>query len=248
VFHVSVRSDFQLLTSYWLRYPKPKRLVESDMKLDRIASVIDLPMINLRQFRSGDLDALYAVSLATGHQGGDASHLYADAKLIGHIYSAPYAVLDPDLVLVAVDDDDEVAGFAAGAIDTSLWEDVLERNWWPALRRQYPDPEPSSSAHWTADERRASMIHHPERAPRDVVEAYPAHLHLNLSPRVQGQGVGSLLLRAWLDLASKRGAGAVHVAVNRANLRALRFWSQNSFMELMPEGCAGGRTVWMGRS
>ena len=33
--------------------------------------VTDLPMIKLRQFRSGDLNTLYAISLATGHQGAD---------------------------------------------------------------------------------------------------------------------------------------------------------------------------------
>jgi hypothetical protein len=148
------------------------------------------PMIRLREFRSGDLDALYAISLATGHEGGDASHLYKDAELMGHIYSAPYALLEPGLVLVAVDGDgdgDEVAGFAAGAVDTSQWEDVLEQDWWPALRRRYPDPDAASLASWTADQRRAAAIHHPERAPRDVVNAYPAHLHLNLLPSVQGQ-------------------------------------------------------------
>jgi GNAT superfamily N-acetyltransferase len=204
-------------------------------------------VIKLRQFRSGDLNALYAISLATGHEGGDASHLYEDAKLMGHIYSAPYALLEPTLVLVVVDGD-EVVGFAAGTIDTLRWEDVLERNWWPALRRQYPDPEEASFASWTADQRRASAIHHPERAPRDVVDAYPAHLHLNLLPGAQGQGVGLMLLKAWLELASKRGAAGVHVGVNRANLRALRFWSQNNFKDLNPERRAGGRTVWMGRS
>ena len=49
--------------------------------------LIEPPMIKLRQFRSGDLDALYAISLATGHEGGDASHLYKDAALMGNIYS-----------------------------------------------------------------------------------------------------------------------------------------------------------------
>ena len=204
-------------------------------------------MIKLRQFQSGDLNALYAISLATGHEGGDASHLYEDARLMGHIYSAPYALLEPGLVLVVVDGD-EVAGFAAGATDTLLWEDVLERNWWPALRRLYPDPEQASFASWTADQRRASAIHHPERAPRDVVDAYPAHLHLNLLPGMQGKGVGPMLLNAWLDLASRRGAASVHVGVNRANPRAIRFWSRNGFTDLNPEGRAGGRTVWMGRS
>ncbi len=54
-----------------------------------------------------------------------------------------------------------------------------------------------------------------------------------------------MLLKAWLELASKRGAT---VGVNRANPKALRFWSQNSFKDLNPTGRAGGRTVWMGRS
>jgi hypothetical protein len=40
-------------------------------KADRTRDVTDLPMIQLRQFRSGGLDALYAISLATGHEGGD---------------------------------------------------------------------------------------------------------------------------------------------------------------------------------
>ena len=51
----------------------------------------------IRPFQSDDLDALYRISLATGLAGGDASHLYEDAKLMGHIYAAPYAVLEPQL-------------------------------------------------------------------------------------------------------------------------------------------------------
>ena len=57
-------------------------------------------MLNIRKFRSGDLDALYRISLATGFVGDDASHLYADPRLIGHIYAAPYALLEPQLALV----------------------------------------------------------------------------------------------------------------------------------------------------
>ncbi len=166
---------------------------------------------------------------------------------MGHVYSAPYALLAPDLVLVVVEGE-EVVGFAAGATDTVLWEDVLEKNWWPALRRHYADPDAASFARWTADQRRASAIHHPERAPRDVVAVYPAHLHLNLLPAAHGKGVGPMLLKAWLERASQRGATAVHVGVNRANRRALRFWGRNGFTTLDPQGRAGGRTVWMGRS
>jgi len=145
------------------------------------------PLVSLRQFRSEDLSALYAISLATGHLGGDASHLYSDPNLMGHIYSAPYALLNPTLVLVAVDGDG-VAGFVLGALDTAAWEVMLERNWWPALRAQYPDPGDTSDATWTTDQRRAFMIHHPERGPPAVTNAYPegarAWSWINASGRV----------------------------------------------------------------
>jgi hypothetical protein len=60
-------------------------------------------VLQIRPFRPGDLAALYAISLATGHEGGDASHLYEDGSLIGHIYSAPYAILEPRLALIIED-------------------------------------------------------------------------------------------------------------------------------------------------
>jgi hypothetical protein len=83
-------------------------------------------MIIARPFAPADLEACYAVSLATGCEGGDASHLYRDPKMMGHIYIAPYAVLDPALAL-AVEDSLGVSGFAVGAADTVAWEARLER-------------------------------------------------------------------------------------------------------------------------
>jgi ribosomal protein S18 acetylase RimI-like enzyme len=200
----------------------------------------------IRPFEAGDLDSLLAISLATGLAGGDASHLYDDPRMMGQIYSAPYALLDPGLALV-IEDGQGVAGFVVGTVDTTSWERKLERAWWPSLRRQYADPTDIPVASWTADQRRAFMIHHPTETPPAVTGKYPAHLHLNLLARLQGRGVGAKLFDAWLALAKKRGARAMHVVVNRANARAIRFWTRQGFRELSLEGLPEGRTVWMGR-
>jgi ribosomal protein S18 acetylase RimI-like enzyme len=90
------------------------------------------------------------------------------------------------------------------------------------------------------------MIHHPELSPADVVRGYPAHLHLNLLPRLQRRGVGLMLLEAWLELASERGAEAVHVGVNSANTGAVRFWTRHGFRTLVTAADTP-RTIWMGR-
>ena len=203
-------------------------------------------MVTLRPFEPADLDALYAVALATGHAGGDASHLHRDPKLVGHIYAAPYALLAPDLAIVAADEQG-VVGYVVGALDTVAWEESLERLWWPNLRREYGDPSDARHETWTPDQRRAYMIHHPGRTPAALVEAWPAHIHLNLLPRAQRRGVGSSLLEAWLDRAAARGVTAAHVGVNQTNTGGLRFWDARGFRTLTLEGLAPGRTVWMAR-
>ena len=204
-------------------------------------------MLAIRAFRSADLDALYAVSLATGHEGGDASHLYSDHKLISHIYSAPYALLEPRLALV-VEDDEGIAGFAVGTPDTATWQERLEAEWWPKLRRQYADPGATPATEWSADQRRAYAIHRPRRTPQQIVELYPAHLHLNLLKRTQGSGAGTMLFSEWMARASREGVGATHVGVNNANARAVQFWSRRGFDRLNLEDGGSDRTIWMGRS
>ena len=74
-------------------------------------------MLSPRPAVPSDLDAFYAISLATGDVGSDASHLYIDGRLLGHIYSAPYLRLAPDLAVV-VEDEEGVAGYAVGVSDT----------------------------------------------------------------------------------------------------------------------------------
>jgi len=201
-------------------------------------------MAGVRLFQPEDLDALYEISLATGLAGGDAAHLYEDKKLIGHIYSAPYALLDPALAMVAVDGEG-VGGFVVGTHDTKAWEDRLDREWWPVLLASYDEPVGAGPSAISPDQQRIYRIFHPERTPVQVAESYPAHLHMNLLPRLRSQGVGSRLLGNWLEAARNRSVEAVHVAVNRVNTRGIRFWSKHSFVEI-PTGEPAGRKVWMG--
>jgi GNAT superfamily N-acetyltransferase len=200
-------------------------------------------VFEVRPFKPGDLDACYAISLATGFEGRDAAHLYRDPEMMGHIYVAPYVRLEPALAFV-IEDADGVAGFAVGAVDTIAWEDRLGREWWPALRERYADPAGVPPENRTPDQRRAFMIHHPVQTPRAVTGKYPAHLHVNLLPRVQRRGLGAKLLELWLATA---GNPSTHVGVNRANRGAVAFWTAHRFHELGLADRPTGRTFWMGR-
>ncbi len=204
-------------------------------------------MITLRPVEDRDIESLYAISLATGASGEDAASLYEDGRMMGHIYSAPYAALSPSTCFVA-DNGREVVGFAVGAIDTCSFEEQLEDEWWPELRAIYADPHDLPRSIWNADQKRCFMIHHPQRTPAEITKEYPSHLHINLLPQAQGIGIGSSLLKSWLHKAHALGAIGAHVGVNAQNERALRFWTAHGFQKLdhliEPRST---RTVWFGR-
>lgn len=204
-------------------------------------------MIKLRAAEQDDLDRFYAISLATGHLGADASHLYDAPKMMGHIYAAPYLKFVPDLCFVAVDDLG-VAGYVVGAGDTRSFERLLEDHWWPALRAVYAEPNQDLSADWSADQRRSFMFHHPEQAPLELAKSHPAHLHMNLLPRIQGQGVGPKLLKLWFGKARELGTTAVRVGANTQNQGAIRFWKNQGFKTLDgADALSPSRHIWLGR-
>ncbi|MDN3718454.1 FAD-dependent oxidoreductase [Roseibium salinum] len=68
--------------------------------------------VHLRPASLLDLEALYAICLRTGDAGKDASGLYSDPRLMGHIYAAPYVALDGLICLVAED---------AGGVLQDMW-------------------------------------------------------------------------------------------------------------------------------
>jgi ribosomal protein S18 acetylase RimI-like enzyme len=187
-----------------------------------------LPSV-IRAAAPGDLADLYRIALETGNAGQDARALYRDGDLVGHLYAAPYAVLEPDFALVA-EDAQGVGGYIVGALDTVAFEARLEAEWWPKLRPLYPDPR-GDPAIWSLDQLRAWQIHHPRPPPARITDPYPSHLHINLLPRLQGQGLGRALIDAWLARVAAAGSRGVHLGVSPANHRALNFYRTYGFEE-----------------
>ncbi|HEY1559643.1 MAG TPA: GNAT family N-acetyltransferase [Caulobacteraceae bacterium] len=209
------------------------------------ASEISAVDFEIRSCREADTADLYRICLATGESGEDASALYEDPDIIGHIYAGPYPRFSPDSCFVA-EDAQGVAGYILGALDTRHFEATLEAEWWPSLRARYPDPPRASRAVWTRDEWRAWQINHPFSAPDCLAGPYPSHLHIDLLPRLQGRGVGRLMIDHWLDRIRAQGSRGAHLGVGRANARALRFYRAYGWREIEGDGSDRKRTAWFG--
>jgi ribosomal protein S18 acetylase RimI-like enzyme len=174
-----------------------------------------------------DLPGVYRVCLETGDSGADATALYRNPDLLGHVYVGPYLVGAPDHAFVAADAAG-VAGYTFAAADTRAFEAWQEAHWWPPLREQYPLTDGDS-----ADDEVIRLIHTPETAPDDLVAEYPAHLHIDLLPRLQGRGFGRGLIERLLESLRERGVRAVHLGVAEDNENATRFYHHLGFADLV---------------
>ena len=195
-------------------------------------------MAVVRPYRPSDLPALYDICLRTADNGADGSRLYADPRIVGEIFAAPYAALEPGHAFVA-EDAEGVAGYVLGAPDTRAFEARLEAEWWPVLRQRYADTAHVPSWQRTREQWDAYYIHHPPPNPQAVVDAAPAHLHIDLLPRLQGQGVGKQLMDAFLATVGDRA----HLGCQAVNTRAQRFYEVYGFRRL--EGVGPKSVVWM---
>lgn len=191
-------------------------------------------MVRFRPPTGADLPALYRICLLTGRAGDDASADHDDPDLLGHLWVGPQAVADPALCEV-VEDDAGLAGYLVGVGSTSGFEAWCEQEWWPALRERYP----LGQARRASDEALVQSIHRPDVTPAGIAEAFPAHLHINLLPRAQGQGIGRMLIERLIDRLERRGIGGVHLGVDADNARAIAFYRHLGFSDVSVEDDGG---------
>jgi ribosomal protein S18 acetylase RimI-like enzyme len=191
---------------------------------------------SIRPYRDSDLDELYRICLQTGDGGEDATSRFADPQILGHVFAAPYGLFEPSLAFVA-EDEAGVGGYIVGALDSRAFEQRLEADWWPALRDRYPAPPPELPPdQWTPDQRAADLIHVPPTVPAELAQDYPSHLHINLVPRLQGQGLGRALMNTLTRALRERGSVGVHFFVRPANQRAIGFYRHLGFSVISAEG------------
>jgi ribosomal protein S18 acetylase RimI-like enzyme len=176
-----------------------------------------------------DLPGVYGVCLATGDSGRDATKLYRNPDLLGHVFAGPYVVGQPETSFV-VADAQGVAGYVLAAEDTRAFESWAESHWWPLLRRQYPQAGGN-----TPDDQMIRLIHAPPTSSDHIVAEYPAHMHIDLLERVRGRGLGRVLVERLLRTLRDRGSPAVHLGVAADNPNAIAFYRHLGFVVLERE-------------
>ena len=179
---------------------------------------------NIRPYHPSDLVRLYRICLQTGKSGADASDLFDDPDLLGHIYAGPYAVLEPDLCFVLTHFG-MPCGYILGTRDSAKFYARCETDWLPMIRERYPLPEPDDNSM----QARIIRLVHEQPKPNDDFTSYPAHLHIDLLPEAQGKGLGRKLMQTFIDKLVELQVPAVHLQVGKTNTGAIKFYERVGF-------------------
>src|SRR3990170_1920652 len=183
-------------------------------------------MVRIEPAGLHDLPGAYRACLLTGHVGQDATSLYGDPDLLGHVYVGPYLAAGTGTQLVVMDEGG-VAGYLLSTDDTLVFEAWAEEAWWPPLRQRYPLVDDGSR-----DAELVGLIHAPASTPPELARAFPAHLHIDLLERVRGRGLGRALIERLLTDLRGRGVTGVHMGVDPSNTEAIGFYVHLGFREV----------------
>jgi ribosomal protein S18 acetylase RimI-like enzyme len=188
----------------------------------------------IRQAHGADVPYLYEICLKTGNSGKDASDFFHDPLLIGQYYAVPYFFHDPGLCFVV--EDRVPQGYVIAAEDTLAFLQWLMAEWLPPLRRRYADPYPPEKIRSSFEQQTRDRLYKP-LIPDPVppwLSSHPAHLHIDILPAYQRQGLGAKLIAALFEALESRGCPGVHLVVGRKNADAIAFY-QKQGLEMIYE-------------
>lgn len=205
------------------------------------------PTLRIRRARPDDQRAFYEICLKTSDNGADGSHLHEDPDALGNIYVGPYLKLEPDFAL-ALEDDKGVCGYCLGTPDSIRFYQRFVTDWLPAIQAPLTQPA-GDPARWTLTQQLHNLLLHPVPLTHfpPAFEPWPAHLHIDLLPRAQGQGWGRRMLEQQMSAVCAAGATGVHLCVAPGNTRAQAFYRKLGFTDLPAGPDTPPDSVFLGR-
>jgi len=183
--------------------------------------------MDVRSYEPRDLEDLVGVCVGTADHGGDATGQLDDDRLWAEIYLLPYLERHPDLATVVDDGRGRAVGYVIGTDDTEAFDAWFARTWWPARRAAY-----SGSANPRQRELVATSDARTDARTAAPWSAYPAHLHIDLLPAAQGQGLGRILIARLADALARDGVTGLHAVTSADNAGAVAFYPRLGFVEL----------------
>jgi ribosomal protein S18 acetylase RimI-like enzyme len=194
--------------------------------------------ILIRRAVLSDLPYVYEICLKTGDGGKDASDLYFDQYLLGHYFAAPYLIF-PAGICFAAEYQCRPQGYIIAAPDTAAFNQWMEEQWLPPLRKRYRQPFPPELIRSEKEGQFIGLLHKChfpiDTAALPWLAGYPAHLHIDLLPSLQGKGMGRALMDTLFAELERQKVLGLHLGVGSSNKSAIAFYQKLGFSVLQEQ-------------
>ena len=174
-------------------------------------------MSEIRTMRTTDKEAVQHVCLNASSAKPPVpvpQKLWDDAVL--QIFCNYYVDKESENSFVAVDENDVPFGYIVCAKDFDEWKEVFEKDY----VKHSLNPLVKGMAGGTIESLAAFK------------DDYPAHLHIDILPGHQGEGIGTKLMNALTDHLKEMGVKGVMLGVASDNTGAIRFYERLGFVRL----------------
>ncbi len=178
----------------------------------------------IRPATPADEQQIARICLLTGADGGDAAGRFSDDTALADVFALPY-LHGPSCFAWVVDIAGTARGYVVAAADTHAFQEWFSNEWWP-------EREPMHAVKTEDDAWLMPSASDPTRCLSDAVADYPAHLHIDLLPELQGAGWGRRLIDTLIAQLAEQGIEGVHLVVPRANEPAQAFYPKVGFVRI----------------
>ncbi len=149
-------------------------------------------------------------------------------EIAGLHWAIPYLRYELEHCFVAVNEDNEPVGYILSSPDTNCFRKQFRHRMKKEIVRAFRKKRKEFSIGLYFREYFEST-RYVDTLPRALEKEYPAHLHINILPGFQGQGLGVMLMDVLKKHLIEIGCPGIHLGVGRENTGAIRFYEKTGF-------------------
>lgn len=172
--------------------------------------------MQIRKMEVRDIPAVAHICLATANESLRKTETARENTLL--LYNRYYTRESMDDCFVAVNEADEAVGYILCAPDYKAYCDGFRKNECRKIRK--------------LGFLRGLRAYFEPHMQKKYAEKYPAHLHIDLLPEAQGQGMGTALMNTLKAHLRAKNVQGVFLCVGKDNKKALRFYKKQGFQAL----------------
>lgn len=173
--------------------------------------------MTIRPYRKKDFRFVQDICMATSKYADDDTPINRAVML--SMYCDYYLDHQPDYCFVAVDDNDEPVGYVLCVVDLDEYQDCMQELYLPLVHKV------SGSDYFR-------FVAETKVCDRYVRQGYTAHLHLNILPEYQRQGLGTQLVAALEEKLKGMYVEGIYLVTGQKNKPAREFCEKLGYEDI----------------